>query len=118
MLDSVHENFVQRDIAAEVEGDRGSDDPYEILKVLPKQYHEWFLADYRGALRAAYPAEGFLALTTMLRMWRLRAEQYADPGYQATLTEARNALAHNSRPTEWKSAEEIRVRLREQGRIA
>lgn len=105
---SVEELEAERDHAAQVEGEREPDDPSEILKVLPEQYHEWFLADYRRALRAAYPAGGFLALTLMLRKWRLRAEQYADPTYRRSLDEARMAQAGNTRPVGWLSAEEVR----------
>lgn len=115
---SVEELEAERGHAAQVEGERDPDDPHEILKVLPEQYHEWFLADYRGALRAAYPAEGFLALTHMLHKWRLRAEQYADPTYQRSLAEAKKAWARNNRPRGWRSAEEVRERLRAQGRPA
>jgi hypothetical protein len=115
---SVEELEAEREHAAQVEGEREPDDPHEILKVLPGQYHEWFLADYRGALRAAYPAEGFLALTRLLRMWRLRAEQYADPSYQRSLAEARMARARNKRPPGWLSAEQVREQRGAQGRLA
>jgi uncharacterized protein DUF6247/Mrr restriction endonuclease-like protein len=115
---SVDELEAERGQAAQVEGDREPDDPYEILKVLPEQYHEWFLADYRRALRAAYPAEGYLALTLLLRKWRLRAEQYADPDYQRSLDEARVARVRHTRPHGWRSGEEVRERLRSQGRQA
>jgi len=115
---SVEELEAERDHAAQVEGDREPQDPHEILKILPEQYHDWFLADYRRALRAAYPAEGFLALSRLLRKWRLRAEQYADPAYQRNLDEARMAQAQGSRPPGWRSAKEVREQLRAQGRMA
>jgi hypothetical protein len=115
---SVEELEAARGHAAQVEGEREPDDPQEILKVLPKQYHEWFLADYREALRTAYPAGGFLGLTRVLHKWRLRAEQYADPAYQKSLDEARMARARSDRPPGWRSAEDVRDRLRERGRPA
>jgi Family of unknown function (DUF6247) len=115
---SVEELEAERDHAAQVEGDREPEDPYEILKILPEQYHDWFLADYRRALRAAYPTEGFLALTRLLHKWRLRAEQYADPAYQRNLEQARMAQAQGSRPPGWRSAKEVREQLRAQGRMA
>jgi hypothetical protein len=114
---SVDELEAQRDHAAQVDGDREPYDPHEILKLLPGRYHGWFLADYRGALRAAYPAEGFLALTRMLRKWRLRAEKYASEDYQRELGLAQMARANKTRPEGWKSAEEIQQRFRVQGRL-
>jgi hypothetical protein len=114
---SVEELEAQRDHAVRVDGDREPYDPHEILKVLPGRYHDWFLADYRGALRAAYPAEGFLALTRMLRKWRLRAEKYAGEDYQRDLGLAQVARANKTRPENWKSAEEMQQRFRSQGRL-
>ena len=82
------EQFVEeleesRQQAVQVEGDREPDDPYSILQILPDEYHQQFLNDYRGALRAAYPAEGYLALQRMLKRWRKAAEALSDPAYQA-----------------------------------
>jgi hypothetical protein len=79
----VEETEADREQAAQIEGERERDDPIEILKMLPTEYHEQFLDDYRRALRAAYPAEGYLALRRMLRRWRAAAEVYADPAFHA-----------------------------------
>jgi len=115
---SVEELEAERQEAARVEGVREPDDPSEILKVLPEEYREWFLADYRRALRAAYPAEGFLALQQMLRKWRLRAEQYSDPAYQKSVDEAKRPWPGGEPPRGWRSREEVRDSLRAQGRLA
>jgi hypothetical protein len=111
LLEKVVEDLeASRHRAAQVEGEREPDDPYVILQVLPQEYHEWFLADYRRALREAYPAEGFLALQRMLRQWRKRAEWYSDPAYQEQMHEANPSP--KSRP--WA---ELRKEMRAQGRL-
>jgi hypothetical protein len=109
---SVEELQAEREHAARVEGNREPDDPCEILKVLPQEYHEWFLADYRWALRAAYPPEGFLALRRLLRQWRERSEWYADPAYQETLA----ALRRGERPESARSWHEVRSEHEATGR--
>ncbi len=100
------------------EGEREPHDPYEILEILPEKYHNWFLADYRKALHTAYPPQGYLALGRMLQKWRLRAEQYADSGYQEELEKAQHARENADRPASWRSAQEVREGLRAQGRPA
>ena len=78
----VEELEAARQQAAHVEGEREPDDPYSILQILPEGYRGAFLSDYRAALRAAYPAEGYLALRRMLKRWRKAAETLADSAYQ------------------------------------
>ncbi|MDR2988618.1 MAG: DUF6247 family protein [Nocardiopsaceae bacterium] len=89
---SVEELEESRQQAAQVEGEREPDDPFMILKVLPEDYHEQFLYDYREALRAAYPAEGYLALRRMLKRWAKTAEALSDPAYQAEAERSRRAI--------------------------
>lgn len=116
--ETVQKLEADREHSAQIEGEREPDDPFEILKVLPERYHEWFLADYRNALRSAYPAEGFLALKRMLGMWRLRAEQYASLSYQTSLAEVMIARDEKKRPPGWRRAEEVHERRRTQDRPA
>jgi hypothetical protein len=107
---AIEEMDESRKRAAQVEGEREPDDPYVILQALPDEYREWFLADYRRALRDAYPAEGFLALRRMLRQWHKRAEWYSDPAYQERMRAS--GPPQSSRP--WA---ELREELRAQGRL-
>lgn len=88
----VEEVEESRQQAAQVEGEREPDDPYTILHLLPAGYHENFESDYRDALRAAYPAEGYLALRRMLKRWRKAAEALSDPAYQAEAEKSRIAI--------------------------
>jgi hypothetical protein len=108
--ETVEELEASRQRAAHAEGERESDDPHVILQTLPEEYREWFSADYRRALREAYPAEGFLALRRMLRQWRKRAEWYSDPTYQ----EHMRAGNPSQRLRPWT---ELREELRAQGRL-
>jgi hypothetical protein len=107
---TIEELEASRQRAAHVEGEREPEDPYVILQDLPEEYREWFLADYRRALRDAYPAEGFLALRRMLRQWRKRAEWYGDPAHQERMRAG--GPPQSSRP--WA---EMREELRAQGRL-
>ena len=66
------------------------DDPVEILRVLPGQYHEQFLAEYEAAVDGARRPEQFRRLHDVLRLWRLRAIAYSDPGYSDRMNSARN----------------------------
>lgn len=110
--ESVEALEAERAQAAQIEGSREPDDPFEILKVLPQQYHDEFLADYRHALRAAYPAEGFLALRRMLRQWRTRADWYADSGFQEKIA----SLERGERPEAARSWHEVRSEHESTGR--
>ncbi|MGQ0466913.1 MAG: DUF6247 family protein [Sporichthyaceae bacterium] len=67
----------------------GPDDPAEILRMLPAEYHAAFLAEYAEAVEGARRPEQFRELTTLLRFWYLRAVAYSDPGYADRLATAR-----------------------------
>jgi hypothetical protein len=69
--------------------DLDPDDPAEILRVLPAEYHDHFLAEYGEALDRARRPEEYRTLTELLHLWRLRAAAYSDPGYAARLAAAR-----------------------------
>lgn len=69
--------------------DPNPDDPAEILRVLPSRYHEQFRAEYAAAVERARAPEGYRDLTDLLRLWRLRARAYSDPGYPDRLAAAR-----------------------------
>jgi hypothetical protein len=66
------------------------DDPVEILAVLPARWHGQFLADYDAALTSARRPEHYRQLRRTLRLWRLRAVAYSDPGFEARLGAARD----------------------------
>jgi hypothetical protein len=101
----------QRNQAAEVEGERESDDPWVILEMLPEHCREEFEADYRRALRAAGNPKGFLALRRTLRNWRVRADWYSDPSYQGM----HEAFDRGERPAESRSWAEVREEWRTRG---
>lgn len=64
------------------------DDPAEILRVLPAEYHEAFLAEYGEAVENARRPEHFADLTALLRLWRLRSIAYSDPTFAERMTRA------------------------------
>ena len=64
-------------------------DPDEILAALPEEYRDWFMSDYRAALRSAWEPEGYRALRWTLLSWVKRAEVYSDPAYQSDVSEIR-----------------------------
>ncbi len=68
------------------------DDPVEILRVLPSQFHDQFLAEYDAAAANARRPEQYHELHHLLRLWRLRAAAYSDPGYEARLQAMREAV--------------------------
>jgi hypothetical protein len=55
------------------------DDPSEILRALPEQWHEPFLSEYHSALDAAHEVWRFQQLRDVLHLWRLRAAAFANP---------------------------------------
>jgi hypothetical protein len=65
------------------------DDPAEILRVLPEQWHQQFLSEYHGALDAAHEVWRFQQLREVLHLWRLRAVTYSDPGFEEAAQAAR-----------------------------
>lgn len=76
--------------AQPVPGDEpGIDDPAEILRVLPVRYHEQFRGEYASAVEQARDPEGFRGLAELLRLWRLRAAAYSEPGYAGRLARAK-----------------------------
>jgi hypothetical protein len=66
------------------------DDPAEILTALPARYRQRFLADYHAALASAHRPENYRQLRRTLRLWRLRAVGYSEPGFEARLQAARD----------------------------
>ena len=57
------------------------DDPVEILRILPSRFHNQFLAEYDAAVTGARRPEHYHELHHLLRLWRLRAVAYSDPGF-------------------------------------
>jgi hypothetical protein len=78
------------------------DDPVEILRILPSRYHAQFLAEYGMAVDGARRPEEFRRLHDLLRLWRLRAIAYSDPGYDARIEAARRG-----RPNDFAPAEQV-----------
>jgi hypothetical protein len=70
--------------------DPDPDDPAEILRTLPAEHHEQFLAEYEAAVDGARRPEQFRHLHDLLRLWRLRATAYSDPGYADRMSSARH----------------------------
>ena len=73
------------------------DDPVEILRVLPAPFHEQFLAEYDAAVTGARRPEHYHELHHLLRLWRLRAAAYADPGFATRLAAVADAVATGRR---------------------
>lgn len=113
-LDSLAEEiFAWQLRATETGAGRLPHDPSEILAVLPREHHAWFLADYRRAHRAAGDPKAFAALEQMLRKWRIHAEHLADPARQAEL----ETLKRGESPEGSRSWSEVRGELQAQGRV-
>ena len=72
------------------------DDPVEILRVLPAQLHDQFLAEYATAAVAARRVEGYRDLHAVLRLWGLTAAACAEPGFDARLADMREAVRSGS----------------------
>ena len=83
----------------------GPDDPTRILRVLPEQYHAGFLAEYADAVHEARRPEGCAALAALLRLWRLRAAAYADPGFHERLVAVQTGNTNDALPVEQLAAE-------------
>lgn len=73
------------------QGEREPDDPLVVERMLPEDLREQFLAEYRDALRAAYPPGGYVNLRIMLRRWRMAAEVAASAAYQHEEDRSRQA---------------------------
>lgn len=72
----------------------------EILRLLPSQWHEQFLAESRSALDAARDVSRFLKLRDVLNLWRLRAAAYSGPGFEEAMQAARDDRAEEFVPAE------------------
>jgi hypothetical protein len=68
------------------------DDPVEILRILPSQFREQFLGEYDAAVAGARRPEHYHELHQLLRLWRLRAAAYSDPGYEARSRSVQDAV--------------------------
>jgi hypothetical protein len=79
-------------VTAQSAPERDPDDPVEILRILPSQFHEQFLAEYDAAVTGARRPEHYHELHHLLRLWRLRAAAYSDPGYESRLQAMQDAV--------------------------
>lgn len=64
------------------------DDPVEIMRILPDEFHSQFRAEYAVAVEGARHPEQYRQLQGVLRLWRLRAIAYSEPGYAGRLAAA------------------------------
>lgn len=64
------------------------DDPVEIMRILPEEFHAQFQAEYAVAVEGARHPEQYHQLQGVLRLWRLRALAYSDTGYAGRLAAA------------------------------
>ena len=73
------------------------DDPVEILRVLPDRFHDQFLTEYyEAASEAARRVGGYRLLHDLLRLWRLNAVAFADPGFEDCLQAVRESVRTGS----------------------
>jgi len=79
--------------------DYDPDDPVEILLVLPSQFHGQFLAEYEAAVADARRPEHYRRLHDLLRLWRLSAVAFADPGYEGRRQAVEEAVRAGRRGT-------------------
>jgi len=93
-------------MAAQPLDEYGPDDPVEILRVLPGRFHGQFLAEYEAAVDGARRPEQYRRLHDLLRLWRLRAVAYSDPGYETRLAVVRDA-ARTGSPEGFAPIEEV-----------
>jgi Family of unknown function (DUF6247) len=82
------------------------DDPVEILRVLPVQYHQYFVTEYWETLANARDMEQYRDLRKLLRFWRLRALAYSDPAYEEGLRAVTASLRTGSLEG-WASLEDV-----------
>jgi hypothetical protein len=76
--------------------DHDPDDPVEILRALPERFREQFLNEYAAAADAARRPEGYRALHDLLRLWRLSAAAYSEPGFEGRLARVRESVRSGS----------------------
>ena len=79
-------------VTAQSASEYDPDDPVEILRILPDRFHEQFLAEYDAAVTGARRPEHYRELHQLLRLWRLRAVTYADPGFATRLAAVQDAV--------------------------
>lgn len=87
-------------MSAEPIRENSPDDPVEIMRVLPEPYHEQFLAEYATAVEKARHPEQYRQLHGLLRLWRLRAVAYSDPGYEGRLATVREGNTEDFVPAD------------------
>jgi hypothetical protein len=86
-------------MSAQSADDYDPDDPVEILRVLPARFHEQFLAEYDAAVAGARRPEQYRQLHHLLRLWRLSAVAFSDPGYETRRQAVEEAVRAGRRGT-------------------
>ena len=84
-------------VVAQSAHEHDPDDPVEILRILPGRFHDQFLAEYDAAVTGARRPEYYHELHHLLRLWRLRAAAYSDPGFAARLEAVQGAVRNGRR---------------------
>jgi Family of unknown function (DUF6247) len=84
-------------MTAQPVNDYDPDDPVEILRVLPGEFHGQFLAEYEAAVAGARRPEQYRELHHLLRLWRLRVVAYSDPGYAGRLVAMQESVRSGRR---------------------
>jgi len=79
-------------VTAQSANEYDPDDPVEILRVLPTRFHGQFLAEYDAAVTGARRPEHYHELHHLLRLWRLRAAAYSNPGFATRLEAIQDAV--------------------------
>ena len=73
------------------------DDPVEIMRVLPGEFHQQFLTEYyKAASEAARQVGEYRRLHDVLRLWRLAAVAWTDPSFDDRLAAVREAVRTGS----------------------
>jgi hypothetical protein len=79
-------------VTAQSAHEHDPEDPVEILRALPSRFHDQFLAEYDAAVTGARRPEHYHDLHHLLRLWRLRAAAYSDPGFATRLEGVQDAV--------------------------
>lgn len=71
----------------------------EILRVLPARYREQLMAEYDAVAAGSRQPEHYRDLHKLLRLWRLSAVAFSDPGYEDRRQAAGDAARAGRRGT-------------------
>jgi uncharacterized protein DUF6247 len=75
-------------------------DPEQILRLLPADWHDQFINEYRCALDAAHEITRVRQLRDLLHLWRLRAVAYSNPTFDSAYRAASEKRMEDFVPAE------------------